>query len=68
MKRIYVNTRSNQSINNTIEYDEFNEIFSQQVKNTYQPGDPMLDSTNLGPLAEPEESIKLSRLIEDAVI
>ena len=28
----------------------------------------MLDSTNLGPLAEPEESIRLSRLIEDAVI
>jgi acyl-CoA reductase-like NAD-dependent aldehyde dehydrogenase len=40
-------------------YDEFNDILSTLVSKSFKHGDPMLDTTTLGPLAEPDELDKL---------
>jgi|LakMenEpi03Aug12_release.lakeMendotaPanAssembly.Ray.scaffolds.fasta_scaffold5110260_1 acyl-CoA reductase-like NAD-dependent aldehyde dehydrogenase len=37
-----------------IGYDEFKDLLVEMVLEKYKPGDPMLDNTNLGPLAEPD--------------
>jgi acyl-CoA reductase-like NAD-dependent aldehyde dehydrogenase len=44
---------------NALRSDEFETLFSEMVMNKYEPGNPMLQGTTLGPLAEAESIITL---------
>jgi acyl-CoA reductase-like NAD-dependent aldehyde dehydrogenase len=48
-------------------YEEFKDTFVKLIESTYKYGDPMLDTTNLGPLAEPDELLSIQRKVDDAV-